>query len=299
MEEKILKLIKLESLSNNVSFYIFNEGDNPTGTHKDRIAKAHVQDCIKRGSSHITLASCGNYGVSVAYFAQKENIKVTVFIPTAFDSPRILQIKESGAEVIRLPLSYESCVEESRKFAQSERIYDANPGGENSKLQIEVYAQMMNEIYSKLSSNENLLAVSVSVSNGTTLAGLFKGAKPSVKIIGGTTYQNPIYTSFQKKLTSPEILNEDDLKETAINEPLINWKALDAEEALRAVYDSKGKMYAATDEELIEVQKLLAKEGISSHPSGCAGVYALKKYIEESDITLPCSVVAVMTSRDY
>lgn len=301
MGEVFLKLIKISALSTSgMNFFVYNEGSNPTGTHKDRIAQAHIKDCVKKGLDHITVASCGNYGVSIATFAAKKNITSTIFIPSTFDSPRISEMEYQGAKVIRLPLSYEVCVEKSRAYAQLNNHYDANPGGVNSEFQIDVYGEMTKEILSSLPDKHSLAALSVSVSNGTTLAGLFRGVGSSVKIIGGTTHQNPIYTSYSKNLSVPETLDEKDLKETEVNEPLINWKSLDAAEALNALKCSRGAIYAATDEELLKVQKLLMKEGISAHPAGCAGVFGMMEHLKKEELSGSFgTVIAVITSREY
>lgn len=47
--------------------YLKFEGGNPTGTQKDRIAFSQTKDALRRGFDAITLATCGNYGVAVAF----------------------------------------------------------------------------------------------------------------------------------------------------------------------------------------------------------------------------------------
>ncbi len=49
--------------------YLKFEGDNPSGTRKDRIAFAQVMDAVRRGFDAITVATCGNYGVAMAIAA--------------------------------------------------------------------------------------------------------------------------------------------------------------------------------------------------------------------------------------
>ena len=51
--------------------YIKYEGDNPTGTQKDRIAFAQIYDALRRDFGVVSLATCGNYGVSVALAATR------------------------------------------------------------------------------------------------------------------------------------------------------------------------------------------------------------------------------------
>ena len=49
--------------------FLKTEGDNPTGTQKDRIAFAQVYDAMRRKYDTISLATCGNYGSAVSYAA--------------------------------------------------------------------------------------------------------------------------------------------------------------------------------------------------------------------------------------
>ncbi|MCJ7466373.1 MAG: pyridoxal-phosphate dependent enzyme, partial [Maribacter sp.] len=49
--------------------FIKYEGDNPTGTQKDRIAFAQIYDALRREYEVVSLATCGNYGVAVALAA--------------------------------------------------------------------------------------------------------------------------------------------------------------------------------------------------------------------------------------
>ncbi len=55
----------LERELNIRQLYIKYEGENPSGTQKDRIAFAQVHDAFRREYPVISLATCGNYGVAV------------------------------------------------------------------------------------------------------------------------------------------------------------------------------------------------------------------------------------------
>lgn len=254
--------------------YLKYEGNNPTGTHKDRIAALHVE--LANGRK-IVAASCGNLGVALAKKGFEYGAEVEIWIPESFNSPRIKEIESFGAKVVRKPLTYEECVIESQKNAP----YNANPGGENSKLEFEVYKKIGEEILNDLPSAS---AVGIPVSNGTTLIGI---SLTGLKVYAGSTKQNPIITSYLKELKSCETLDPRSLKETEINEPLINWSSIDGDKALKVLSGAAG----ASDEELVELSKSLP---FSTHPSGLAGLYAILKC--GKDELYP---VALITSRNY
>ena len=73
------------------NFFIKYEGANPTGTQKDRISRKHVENAIEHGYTEISVATCGNYGASIAYYARAMGIKAIVGIPSDYSNSRGLQ----------------------------------------------------------------------------------------------------------------------------------------------------------------------------------------------------------------
>ena len=70
----------LEREFNIRQLYIKYEGENPSGTQKDRIAFAQAHDALRRNYSIISLATCGNYGVAMAFASYLAGIKCKIFI---------------------------------------------------------------------------------------------------------------------------------------------------------------------------------------------------------------------------
>lgn len=141
--------------------YIKYEGDNPTGTQKDRIAFAQIYDALRRDYRVVSLATCGNYGVAVALAANLAGIRCKIYIPESYHTDRIAEMEALGSEIIRLPGNYEDVVMQSSELALENDWYDANPGGSNTPLQISAYSQIANEIYEDLGDAPNYCAVPV------------------------------------------------------------------------------------------------------------------------------------------
>ena len=264
--------------------YLKFEGSNPTGTQKDRIAFAQAMDALRRGYDAITVATCGNYGAAVAFACSLAGLRCLICIPDSFHTKRIGEMTGMGAEIIRVPGFYENAVEYSRQRAQEEEIYDANPGGDNVVLQLRAYGQIAQEIYDDL--RDAPLVVAVPVSNGTTLTGIYKGflslyrrGKTSrmPRIVAGSSYKkNPIIQAFLKNASSCEDLNPQNIRETAVNEPLINWHSVDGESALEAIRSTNGWASNATDKNMLTFTKLIRdKEGLQVLPASTAGLIAL------------------------
>lgn len=264
--------------------YLKFEGGNPTGTQKDRIAFGQVRDALRRGFAAITLATCGNYGAAMAFASCLAGLRCIIHIPNSYHTKRAQEMSDHGAEIIRVDGDYEKAVEISKDFAAAEEIYDANPGGANTVLQLRGYGEIAYEIYDELRDAPGFVAIPVS--NGTTLAGIYKGfvslyrrGKTSriPRMIAGSSYgKNPIINAFQKKIPHCAVLEPGQIRETAVNEPLINWQSLDGDHALDAVRHSKGWAAYASDKNMLHFSRLIReREGLNALPASMAGLIAL------------------------
>jgi len=285
--------------------YVKYEGDNPTGTQKDRIAFAQIYDALRREYDVVSLATCGNYGVAVALAADLAGIACKIFIPESYHTERIAEMEELRAEIIRLPGSYEDVVTLSSELAIQNGWYDANPGGSNTPLQISAYSQIAQEIYEDLGDAPKYCAIPVS--NGTLLAGIYRGFVNLYKrgktsriprmIAASSTRKNPIVQSFLIGLDHCEDLNPNSIKETKYNEPLINWHSFDGEEALYALNESKGEAFNISDKNLKQMSTFLSKkEGLRILPASTAGLIALVELNEKIDFE-PDRYVAILTAK--
>ena len=142
--------------------FVKYEGDNPTGTQKDRIAFAQVYDALRREYEMVSLATCGNYGVAVALAANLAGIGCKIYIPDTYNTERFGEMELLGAEIIQLPGSYEDVVKASSELARKYDWYDANPGGVNTPLQITAYSQIAFEIADELGDAPGYCACPVS-----------------------------------------------------------------------------------------------------------------------------------------
>ena len=296
----------LEREFNIRQLYLKYEGDNPTGTQKDRIAFAQVYDAIRRRFKVIAVATCGNYGVAVALASKLGGLKCKIFIPASYHTERVKEMELLGAEIIRLPGTYEDVVMASSDLSSKSKWYDANAGGANTPLQITTYSQISQEIYDDLGDAPKYCAVPVS--NGTLLAGIFRGFVSLYKrgktsripkmIAASSTRKNPIIQSFRQGLDYCKDLKPEAIRETRYNEPLINWHSFDGEEALYALRESQGDAYNISDSKLREMSTLLSrKEGLRILPASTAGLIALLEINAKLNLE-PDRYVVILTAKN-
>ena len=189
-----------------------------------------------------------------------------------------------GAEIISVKGDYEHAVLVSRGRAEESDMYDANPGGANTAIQLKAYGEMAYEIYDEL--RDAPAVVALPVSNGTTLAGIYRGfvslyrrGKTSriPRMVAGSSHgKNPIINAFMKNMPYCEDLEPQRIRETSVNEPLINWHAIDGDHALEAIRNTGGWASYASDKSMLAYSRLLReKEGLNILPASTAGLIVL------------------------
>jgi threonine synthase len=118
------------------------------------------------------------------------------------------------------------------------------------------------------------------------------------RIVAGSSYRkNPIVQAWVKKLPECVDLDPQSVRETAVNEPLINWHSIDGNQALQAVRGSGGWAGYGSDKSLSAMSRMIReKEGLSVLPASTAGLIALlDRHAKEP---LPGDrYVAVLTGR--
>lgn len=242
------------------------EGENPTGTHKDRMALLLVLDARRKGMDTVVVATCGNYGAALLHVADKLGARCRIYIPSEFEGLRSAEISGAGGEIVPVEGNYEQAIRASSRDARNNGWYDANPGGPNNELGMFSYTYIAREIGQSL--GRHLDWVSVPVGNGTVLAGIWHGfqsmgMKPHML---GVANNNAAVRGMVLKSEGP--VPVPDMALTHVNDPLAGNFLPDAEEAIRAVYESNGLGMEISDEEMVDAARTLADlEGLDILPA--------------------------------
>jgi cysteine synthase B len=99
-------LVELPNLSpsESIRFFAKLEGQNPTGSVKDRIARLMIEDAERDGrltpGATIMEPTSGNTGVSLAFVAKLKGYKVKVVMPDNVSVERTNLLKAFGAEIV-------------------------------------------------------------------------------------------------------------------------------------------------------------------------------------------------------
>ena len=116
------------------------EGQNPTGSLKDRIALAMIEDAERTGDlkpgAMILEPTSGNTGIALAMVATRKGYRLTVVIPENASEERVRLLELYGVEIVSTPADKgtNGAIEIARRMAQDDRYFmpfqygnEANP----------------------------------------------------------------------------------------------------------------------------------------------------------------------------
>jgi threonine synthase len=80
--------------------YLKDEGRNPTGSFKDRMAAVVVARARDRGAGTVTIASSGNGGAALAAYAARAGLRCVVFTLAGAPPAMLAQMQSYGARLV-------------------------------------------------------------------------------------------------------------------------------------------------------------------------------------------------------
>ena len=281
----LLRAKNLEKQMGIEEIYLKLEGTNPTGHKSDRIAHQIIRDAMKSNKNTVTLGTTGYLSTSLGYLSTYANLKCVFFVPRLTKKiSRQLSNNNENITIIETGGSYERAIAESKKQARENGWYDANPGLENSILGMTSYSPIAKEIIDSLDGYPS--TVSMAVGDGTLLSGVHLGFRQmwSSEDINGIPRlfsaslkeKNAIITSFLNGECVLRSLSNNPGKTNHRFLSLVNLKGLNGQYALDAIYDSQGKVFELTEDELLGYSTMfhnLEKVRINPESAGSMGAF--------------------------
>ena len=293
---KSKRLAKTLGLS---SLYIKDEGVNPTASLKDRASLVACLKAIEKGQDTICCSSTGNAASSLAGNAAKLGLKSVIFVPSRAPLGKLTQLAMYGSTVIKVNGDYKETFNASKKAIDDYQLYNRN-AAINPHL-VEGKKTVALEISEQLDFT-NIDYVLVSVGDGCTIAGVYKGfydlfqlglVKKIPKIIGvQSSGCDPFYQAYINK----EPLKEQE--ENTIADSIAVGIPRNPVKGMNAVTKSKGFYMTVTDQEILDsIETLGALEGIFSEPAGATATAGLIKLVEEKKIPKDATIAVIVTGN--
>ncbi len=282
--------------------YIKDDSCNyPTYSYKERVVSVAISKAVEFGFDTVGCASTGNLANSVAAHAAAAGIKCYVMIPHDLEQGKVLGSLIFGPTVVRIRGTYDDvnrlCTEIADKYGWAIVNVNLRP------YYTEGAKTFGFEIAEQLGWQLPQHTV-VPTAGGTILPKIYKGYRELVELglvedNGPKIYSaqaagcNPVVTAIHKgqDIIEPQKPNTI-AKSIAIGNPA------DGYYAYHVVKDSGGWGESATDPEIVDAIKLLAKlEGIWTEPAGGTTLAAAIKLIASGRIPRDESVCVCITGN--
>jgi threonine synthase len=274
-----------------------DEGRNPTASFKDRASVVGVARALLRRARVVACASTGNAASSLAGAAASVGLPSVIFVPEFAPEPKLAQLLVFGARVIRVRGSYdetwEFCQRACTRYGWYNRNAAVNPSLVEGKKTcgLEIAEQMAAAVPDW---------VAVSVGDGCTLAGTWKGLKemcalgfiPRLPRMLGVQAAGarPLVDAFEQGrdlVPGPAHTVADSI---CVGHPR-NWR-----KALRAVRESGGAFVAVSDEAILEALRESGRRaGVFGEPAGVAGLAGLRQAAADGIVSRRDVGLAVIT----
>jgi len=281
--------------------HVKNEGENPTGSFKDRGMTVGVTKAFEFGIKTVICASTGNTSASLAAYAAKAKLQCIVLIPSGkIAQGKLAQAMVYGARVVQVRGNFDQALK--TVLTLSERHKEAYLLNSINPFRVEGQKSLAYEICEQL--NEPPDTVIVPVGNAGNISAIWKGFTEFYKL--GLIDKLPRMIGVQAEGSAPIAqavkngkgtivpINEPETVATAIRIGFpVSWK-----KAIKAIMESGGKAETVTDTEILEAQKLLARsEGLFVEPASASSIAGLRKLLEAGKMDRDEVVVCVTTGH--
>lgn len=279
--------------------WVKDDGQNPTASLKDRASAMAVAKAQEAGAEVIACSSTGNAASSLAGNAAAAGLRTYIFVPSRAPKGKVAQLMTFGATVISVQGSYEDTFELSRQAIDKWGWYNRNAAinpylSEGKKtVSLEIMEQLNWQVPDY---------IAISVGDGCTIAGLWKGLKDLYAI--GFIDRLPRLISAQAAGCCPlnrAIESGEDwypMEENTLADSIAVGVPRNADKALMAIRESNGLVVNVSDQEIMEAQQLLGQTcGVFGEPAGVTGTAGVKKLCEKGVIGSGDTVVSVVTGN--
>jgi threonine synthase len=274
--------------------YLKVEGQNPTGSFKDRGMVVAVAKAIEEGTRAVICASTGNTSSSAAAYAAASGIEAVIVLPRGkIAAGKMLQGQAAGARVVAVDGNFDDALRVVREMtAERDPDHPVTLVNSVNPYRIEGQKTAAFEICDDLGRAPDYLAIPVG--NAGNITAYWRGFKQYRDM--GVVESAPRMLGFQAEGASPLVQgHEFDDPQTIATAIRIGRPASGAK-ALAARDESGGFIDAVSDGELLAAYRDVARlEGIFCEPASAASVAGVRKAVADGRVDPEATIVAVLT----
>ncbi len=295
-------IVTARSLAKHVgvrTLYLKDDGRNPSGSLKDRASSVGVVKAHEKGKKIIACASTGNAASSCAGMAASMGLRSVIFVPQRAPEPKVTQLLIFGATVLRVRGSYEDAWQLCQRACEDMGWYNRNCAINPYLVEGKKTAGL--EVCEQLGW-EAPDWVAVSVGDGCTIAGIWKGFREmhTLGLIERTPRMlgvqaagaAPVTAAFQSGGDVVPMEPQSIADSIAVGVPR-NWR-----KAVRAIRESGGTMINVGDDEILDAMRYTGRlAGVFAEPAAATSVAGIRRAVESGAIGRRATTLAMITGN--
>jgi threonine synthase len=281
------------------TLYLKHEGENPTGSFKDRGMTGGVTQARVLGMTRVACASTGNTSASLASYAAFAGLQGIIFMQNRqIAAGKLAQGIAYGAVCIQIDADFDRNLALVRQISQELGIYvlnSVNPfrlEGQKS-IMIETLQQLRWQVPDWIVVPGGNLGNSSAF--GKALKELFElgiiDRLPRMAIIQAEG-ANPLYQAYRRGFDELVPVKADTLATAIKIGSPVNYP-----KAVRALKWLNGVVEIVTDQEIMDAKALIDARGIGCEPASACSLAGVRKLVSTGVIRRGETVVGVLTGH--
>lgn len=276
-----------------------HEGENPTGSFKDRGMTVGVSEAKRIGAASVACASTGNTSASLASYAAMAGMDCVVFIPEGMIAyGKLAQALSYEARVLQIRGNFDDAMRVVQEASVELGLYLLNSV---NPWRIEGQKSIVFELIQQRGwEPPDWIVVPAGNLGNTSAFGKALTEMESLGLIEETPRlasiqaegANPFYTLWKKRGETLEPVKPDTVASAIkIGNP-VSWR-----KSLKAIGSTDGTVEQVSDQEIMDAKAVVDGCGIGCEPASAASVAGAKKLAERGVIEPGDEVVCILTGN--
>jgi threonine synthase len=279
--------------------FLKHEGENPTGSFKDRGMTVGVTMASLLGAQAVACASTGNTSASLASYAAQAGMRGIVFLPAGNVAVgKLAQSLAYGATTIQVDGDFDAAMQLVEQVCNELGIYLLNS---LNPYRVEGQKSIGFELLQQLNwqAPDWLVLPAGNLGNTSAIGKAFRQAYQlslishmprfaSIQAAGA----NPFYRSFQQGFATREPVQAQTVATAIkIGDPVSFTRAR------RVIEESNGLVEEVTDAEILAAKTIIDRSGLGCEPASAATLAGIRKLVERGVMKRDERVVGVLTGN--
>jgi len=281
------------------TLYLKHEGENPTGSFKDRGMTGGVTQAKAIGMTRVACASTGNTSAALAAYAALARIQGIIFFENKnIALGKLSQALAYGATCVRINADFDRNLELVREVSEELGIYVLNSV---NPFRLEGQKTIMFETIQQLKWQVPDWIVVPGGNLGNTSAfgkGLYElhqlgliDRLPHLAVIQADG-ASPLYASYERGFD-----NLAPMKAATIASAIKIGNPVNYKKAVRSIQWTNGVVDMVTDQEIMDAKALIDRQGIGCEPASACSLAGVRKLTDKGVIQAGDTVVGVLTGH--